>query len=170
MPQFSSELWSGPEPQWTRPWSGPKFGIVAEPDPKSSSGFGCYVLDFVRLSFSLSSHDPSTLPNHFPSPDSYLGHQCASTAIVLPSDSPWLILTLTYYCPPIPVGLTPFDSYWVTMTPTFYSGITSDSSWLLRSIVLPIKPLSHGSCPNVYKLAYIQSWALSLTWFNTTIL
>ena len=58
--------------------------------------------------FFLLSHDPFTLPNRFPSPDSYLGHQCAGTAIVLHSQ---LILTLTYYCPLIMVGLTPSDSY-----------------------------------------------------------
>ena len=47
----------------------------------------CYVLSSVRLSFSFLTCDPSTLPNHFPSPDSYLGHQCAGTVIVLLCDS-----------------------------------------------------------------------------------
>ncbi len=38
--QFGSELWSGPEPPRTGPKFGPGFGVGAEPDRRSGSGFG----------------------------------------------------------------------------------------------------------------------------------
>ena len=48
---------------------------------------GVMFLALYDYSFFLCHMTPSTLLNHFPSPDSCLGHQCAGTVIVLLFDS-----------------------------------------------------------------------------------
>ena len=97
---YTSKLWLLPRISHLYVWPGVMYMI-----PTLCVVTFSALYDYLFL---LLSHDPLTLPNRFPSPDSYLGHQCAGIAIVLHVR---LILTPTYYCPLDIVGLTPFDSY-----------------------------------------------------------
>ena len=114
----------------------------------------CYILGSVRLSFSFLSHDLFTLPNRFSSPDSYLGHQCAGTTIVLPCDSFWLILTI----------VRSFWSDWLPLTPT-------ESLWLLRSILgLSLTPLdSYDSLFSVLGRLVMVSTILYISWLISEV-
>ena len=97
----------------------------------------CYILGLVRLPFSFSFSFflcPTTTWPSYPTITGLLYHL---TPILSTNVLVLLLFSLLVY-------LTPFwllpDSLWLPLT-------SFDSLWLLRVIVLSIKPLSHGSCP-----------------------